>query len=232
MSTTYQSDESLKVDVVEQLYWDERFDANDISVRVEDGTVTLEGSVPTYFARHQVPDSVKTVKGVHDVNNQLSVDETAKEPTLKDEEILSRVQQTLSWDTAIDSTQVQTEVRNGTVILSGTVDQVWKRHRAETEVSELEGVLGVTNEITVVPTEDIEDRMLAQDLVQAFERNPYVDPNDLDVTVEDQVVFVGGTVSSPQARREASDIVRKSAGVKRVENNVQVGSEPSEENYE
>lgn len=222
MTTEDESDETIKMDVVEQLYWDERFDAADISVTVQEGTVTLDGSVPTYFAKHTVVDSLLAVAGVKDVENKLDVSETPTSQSIKDEEILNRVRQTLSWDTAIDSTQINVSVSNGTVTLEGTVDQVWKRHRAEEETAELDGVFGVVNEITVVPTEDIEDRMLAKEIVNAFERNPYVTPDTVDVTVIDQVVTLGGEVGSPQARVEALDIVRQTAGVKRVENNLQI----------
>ncbi len=222
LTTAHESDETIKMDVVEQLYWDERFDAADISVIVEEGTVTLEGSVPTYFAKHTVVNSILSVAGVKDVENNLDVSETPTSQSIKDEEILNRVRQTLSWDMAINSTQIDVSVSNGTVTLEGTVNQVWKRHRAEEETAELDGVFGVVNEITVVPTEDIEDRILAREIIKAFERNPYVTPDTIDVTVMDQVVTLGGEVGSSQTRGEALDIVRKTAGVKRIENNLQI----------
>jgi hyperosmotically inducible protein len=44
------TEEQIKRDVVDQLYWDNRVDASDVTVEVSNGTVTLRGTVPTYFA--------------------------------------------------------------------------------------------------------------------------------------------------------------------------------------
>lgn len=222
MTTTFRSDETIKMDVVEQLYWDNQFDASDISVTVEDSHVTLEGSVSSYFDKNAVGASVLDVDGVTEVLNRLEVETPKHVESPSDEEVLNRVRQTLSWDTNIDSTQIDVSVSGGIVTLKGTVDQVWKKYRAEEEVAEISGVLNIENELTVVPLEDVEDKQIADELQSSLERNAYVDADSIDITVRDKVVILGGTVSEQRAVSEAGEVARKTSGVKRVENNINV----------
>ncbi|MGK7370381.1 MAG: BON domain-containing protein, partial [Candidatus Halalkalibacterium sp. M3_1C_030] len=44
------NDEDIKVDVAKQLKWDARIDASDVSIKVDNGKVDLEGNVPTMTA--------------------------------------------------------------------------------------------------------------------------------------------------------------------------------------
>jgi hypothetical protein len=52
-------------------------DASDIEVRVEQGIVTLEGSVPTRWMKHQAEDLIDDLGGVKDIQNQLRVSNRA-----------------------------------------------------------------------------------------------------------------------------------------------------------
>jgi osmotically-inducible protein OsmY len=66
-------DETIKKDVVGQLYWDSRVDASEINVTVDEGTVTLSGSVPTFLAREAATSDARLVHGVTWVDNQLRI---------------------------------------------------------------------------------------------------------------------------------------------------------------
>lgn len=222
MTTTARSDETIKMDVVEQLYWDNQFDASDISVTVHDAEVSLEGSVPSYFDKNAVGSSVLKVEGVVEVSNHLRIEPPEQTENPEDDEILNRVRQTLSWDTNIDSTRIDISVHGGIVTLEGSVDQVWKKYRAEDEVAEISGVVDIENELTVVPLEGLEDKQIADELLSSLERNTFVDADSMDITVQDQIVTLGGSVSEQRAISEAGEVARRSSGVKRVENNVKI----------
>lgn len=222
MTTTFRSDETIKMDVVEQLYWDKQFDASDISVTVDDGKVDLEGSVPSYYDKNAVGSSILDVQGVVEISNHLQIEPSDHTESPEDDEILNRVRQTLSWDTNIDSTQIDISVNGGIVILEGTVDQVWKKYRAEDEVAEISGVVDIENELAVVPLEDVEDEQIAEDLMSSLERNTFVEANRIDITVQDKMVTLGGSVSEQRAISEAGEVARKTSGVKQVQNNMKI----------
>src|SRR5512140_2653782 len=67
------ADDRIKDDINERLTWDPRIDATDVNVDVNDGVVTLTGSVDSRHDKRLVEDITDDVSGVWDVNNQLRV---------------------------------------------------------------------------------------------------------------------------------------------------------------
>ncbi|MDF3070303.1 MAG: hypothetical protein K0R38_5904, partial [Polyangiaceae bacterium] len=67
------TDERIREEVCDRLSMDDDVDATDIEVRVQDGEVTLEGSVETRRMKHQAEDAAEAVNGVKDVHNKLRV---------------------------------------------------------------------------------------------------------------------------------------------------------------
>ena len=66
------SDERLRELVCERLT-EADIDASDIEVKVDQGNVTLEGSVPSRWMRHQAEDIVDDCGGVKDIQNHLRI---------------------------------------------------------------------------------------------------------------------------------------------------------------
>jgi hypothetical protein len=67
------SDERIREDVCEYLSADDDVDATDIEVSVQDGEVTLEGTVQTRSMKHHAENLADEVSGVKDVHNRLRV---------------------------------------------------------------------------------------------------------------------------------------------------------------
>jgi len=67
------TDERIREDVCDRLSWDDEVDATDITVRVENGEVTLEGSVETRHMKRLAEDIAEGVSGVTDVHNTVRV---------------------------------------------------------------------------------------------------------------------------------------------------------------
>ena len=67
------SDERIREDVCDRLSWNDEVDATEISVRVENGEVTLEGSVETRHMKRLAEDIAEDVAGVLDVHNTIRV---------------------------------------------------------------------------------------------------------------------------------------------------------------
>lgn len=65
------TDERIREDVCERLSWNDEVDATDVTVRVESGEVTLEGSVPTRHMKRLATDIAEDVTGVLDVHNVI-----------------------------------------------------------------------------------------------------------------------------------------------------------------
>jgi hypothetical protein len=66
------SDERLRELACERLT-EADLDASDIGVKVEQGVVTLEGSVPVRWMKHAAEDLIDDLGGARDIRNQLRV---------------------------------------------------------------------------------------------------------------------------------------------------------------
>ena len=67
------SDERISEDINEMLTQDEHIDAVNITVEVQNGEVTLRGSVPDRESKRRAEDLAESASGVKDVQNQLRV---------------------------------------------------------------------------------------------------------------------------------------------------------------
>ncbi|MDX1613849.1 MAG: BON domain-containing protein [Candidatus Promineifilaceae bacterium] len=215
-------DEQIKKDLVNQLYWDSRIDAADVTVRVDDGEVTLSGTVPSYHARQAGADNAWLVEGITAVDNQLEIVYTEPLTLPNDNQIQTRILNSFSWNTDLRDHDLEVNVVNGRATLEGTVDAFWKKLVAESEAYSTRGVIHVTNKLAVVPTEDIVDELIAEDVVNALERNLRVSVEDVDVTVSDGRVTLSGTVPSTDARMAAYNAALYTAGVTDVVNTLTV----------
>jgi hypothetical protein len=65
--------EEIKKDVVNQLAWDSRVDASNISVKVEDNEVSLSGTVPFFSEKDNAENIAWAVDGVYSIDNELNV---------------------------------------------------------------------------------------------------------------------------------------------------------------
>jgi len=67
------SDQRIEEDVCDELWADSHMDAHDVSAKVNDGVVTLSGTVPSRDMRRRAEDDANSVIGVSEVCNDLQV---------------------------------------------------------------------------------------------------------------------------------------------------------------
>ncbi|MBD3362847.1 BON domain-containing protein [Candidatus Dojkabacteria bacterium] len=209
--------EKIKKDVVDNLYWDTRIDASDIEVEIEKGQVTLKGTVPSYSARSAAASNALSIRDVTSVVNNLTVEYPSAVTVPSDSDIKDNVESSLLWDTDIDSTKIDVSVSGGIVTLEGEVDSFWKLYRAESD-ADLTGVIDIVNKLAVVPTESIVDKDIAEDVVNALSRNISVNVDDVNVKVKDGKVTLTGTVPTSTASTAAENSAYFTLGVTDVDN--------------
>jgi osmotically-inducible protein OsmY len=120
---------------------------------------------------------------------------------------------------------VQVDVQNGVVKLSGTVDVADVKHQADERVHRTKGVVAVDNEIQVAGP-DVPDAELQQKVVKAVEYDrsgwrtaPF---NAISVSVQNGVVTLGGHAYGPVDADTAVSTAANIKGVKDVINDIQV----------
>lgn len=68
------SDERIAEDINETLMDADDIDASQVTVRVKDGAVTLEGTVEQRWIKHRIEDVVEDCSGVRDIENRIRVE--------------------------------------------------------------------------------------------------------------------------------------------------------------
>ncbi len=208
--------ENIKKDVIDSLYWDSRVDASDVQVEVAGTDVTLTGTVPNYVAYWAAEDNARFVKGVGNVENLITIQPPAAVPLPADEDIEALIHNVFRANSILDESRITISVIAGTVTLTGTVDTYWQRLRAGQLAADVTGVILVKNELSVVPTRDVLDETIAENIGAALERNALIDADLITVRVEDGRVTLSGKVPNWYALRDAREIAYHTPGVVEV----------------
>lgn len=216
-------DEEILADVAHQLDWDDRIESKDISVKVMNGNVNLEGKVPTMTGKSAAYDDTQQVDGVVSVANNLEVKMPRTQTIPNDAQIQKNVRNSLSINSDVESYSIDVTVNNGWVTLEGTVNAFWEKISAERDVRDINGVLGVSNNLAVVPTDDYKDEIIAEEIVNALERNVQVTADDIEVAVKNGRVTLSGTAKTFSAKTAAYESALYTPGVTGVDNRIVVG---------
>ncbi|HKJ99559.1 MAG TPA: BON domain-containing protein [Desulfotignum sp.] len=214
------TDELIKQSVVYELGRDMRVDASKIVVTVYNGRVTLTGEAPTLLGKSAATDAALAILGVVDVDNLIVVKypSTVRIPT--DVEIKENILMKLAGNPDIDVLDLDVTVDAGVVTLRGTVDTYWKRTFLEDLVAPEAGVTFIENHVAVIPTHNVLDKVIAEDIVASLEARANVDADDIEVSVSDGVVELTGSVPDAAARQAAAKAAFHPAGVKMLHNNL------------
>jgi len=141
-----------------------------------------------------------------------------------DAQIHHDVLEELKWDSRVEETEVGVQVEGGVVTLTGTVTSFAKRWAAEEAAHRVIGVLDVANDVTVkvageaAPT----DTDIAHAVRRALEWDVFVPNEHIKSTVTKGGVVLEGTVDRAVQRDDAERAVRNLAGVKGVQNKIDV----------
>ena len=216
------TDEQLKKNIVDHLFWDDSIDASGVKVEVSNGKATLSGSVLTFGAKDAASSAAWLVNGIQDVENRLQVQLPADIPIRTDDEIQRNAAEVFTWNADLHGLAISVSVTQGVVTLGGTVASYWQRNKAETLVSDLLGVVNVINQLIVVPSELLTDQTIAKNIHTALKNSPHIDGSAIKVSVKDGIVLLKGSVPASHDRMQAFTVVGNCRGVKDIINEIRV----------
>ena len=144
----------LREDIEGELSWEPSVSETDIGVIVDDGIVTLTGRVDSLPAKWGAEKAALRVSGVKAVANEIKV-KLSTDSRRSDEDIARAVSNAFQWNILVPK-NLQIVVENGWVTLSGQVQWQHQKDAAEEAVRQLTGVKGISNNITVKSSRDIE----------------------------------------------------------------------------
>jgi len=216
------TDSELKSDVMRELAWDSNIDDTVIGVAVHHGVVTVTGTVSCWAEKHAVEEAVYRIAGVRDLANDVEI-KPSWSPKLNDTDIAEAVRRALTWNRFVPDQQIRSTVADsGTVTLTGTVRTLAERDEAEHAIRTLDGVRYVVNRIAVdAPT--VAPDSLRATIAAALARRASREATHVDVAVDGDTVVLTGSVDSWIERRAVVGAARGTAGVRRVDDRLQIG---------
>jgi len=213
-------DYKIKQDVIDELDWDPEVEASRVGVEVTDGAVTLLGTVETYRQKQAAHNAAKRVAGVRSLVDKLEI-ELPVQHRLSDEGLAERVAHVLNWNVSADAKDVQAEVENGVVTLTGELDYNFQRQNILKNIQHVSGVVNVIDQMTVRPkvsATDVEDRIR-----NALTRHAEIESENVSVRVLDGVVTLEGTAESLDEMDRIEQAAWAGPGVVNVINNLRLG---------
>lgn len=214
------TDSQIHSDVIEELRWDTRVKETDVGVEVDDGIVTLTGTVDSWGARLAAAEAAHRVSGVLDVVNEVVVHPVGSMQHT-DLDVARGAREALQRDVFVPSDRITTTVTDGIVTLEGTVESWIEYDDAARAVARIAGVREVKNHLVVDPPAVAQHAVRAA-IEGALSRHAAHASKHINIAVADGVVILSGTVPSWADRRAVEGAVRGTKGVRNIENRVRV----------
>lgn len=215
-------DKKIKADLLMRIRRDSRINEATIDVNVNNGLVILRGKVTSFKKKLALQVKAKKTRGVISVENRVKVVYPYEHGNPPVGIIKETAENVLQANSDIDKTKIQVSVDSGIVTLRGTVQWYWQLQRAEELLANIIGVVDISNELIVVPSENITDEKIAEQIVDELADSDLVNLGQLLIKVEKGIVFLSGTVKGYAAESEVYDATIQQPGVKQVQNNILV----------
>jgi len=215
-------DAQIQTDVTRQLQKKSEF--KDIRSSVEDGIVTLQGTVDTY--KHKLDAEKRARKANHaaGVRDLVQVEGKAVSDAQLGEQLAKKLRYD-GFDYERAFNVLTLDVNNGVVTLGGEVRSPWNKDSAIAEVANTPGVKDVVDKIKVAPTSIYDDELRIR-TARAIYRDPALlkyamDPQaPIRIIVDNGHVGLYGVVDSKMDRTIAEMRARQVFGAFSVDNHL------------
>ncbi len=207
------SEDIIKENILEQLKWDDKVDADHIQMEIKGNAVVLRGTVNSYLGKLSAARDVLQVAGDCKVINELSVDVHPDHKMFTDKEITAHIQEFLKWHSRINPVNLRVETMNGIVTLSGTVSRSEEKSEAGKIAGTTKGVVEVVNSIHVKPASVRSDVSIQKDIQRVLDRSALVDEEMVQISVENGIVRLSGSVAYEPIKNEICDKAINTGGV-------------------
>jgi osmotically-inducible protein OsmY len=143
-----------------------------------------------------------------------------------DDELRQDVNDELNWEPGVHASEIDVDVKNGAVTLSGTVCSYPERWTAENAALRVHGAKSVESDLRVRLHESHrrEDAAIRQVVEEVLGSHSALSDSDISVSVEDGWVILSGNVELQHQRQAADDVAGHLTGVTGLTNDIAVAS--------
>jgi hyperosmotically inducible periplasmic protein len=199
-----------------------------VKAHSDNGVVTLTGRVDDRDQKALAEDTVSNLPGVVSVINKIKVESEPSEHS--DAWIAMKVRGSLLVHANVSATSTKVDVVNGTVLLTGTVDNPAQKDLTEAYAKDIEGVQSVNNQLVVKEpaTTDssmnvtMDDASITSQVKYELLTHRSTSAIKTKVTTKDGVVMIAGDAASDAEKDLVSKIASGIRGVRSVDNQMVV----------
>jgi len=213
------SNDVLRKEVIEAIKWEPLLSSNEIDVSVQDGIVTLGGTVDNFTQKKEAEQAVKNIAGVKAVVDDVKVG-LYFSAIKSDTDIAASVIKALRENWAVPDHRIKVTVENGWVTLEGILHWNFQRKAADNAIRYLPGVRGVIDKIKIEA--EIKNELGKEIVEKALRRSWILDVDNIRVRVDGKTIFLSGIVDSLFQKEEAERIAWNTPGVWYVDNELLV----------
>lgn len=244
------SDDEIKEAIKDAYIYDPRVSFFNPNVKVDNGIVTLSGTVDNLKAKRAAENTAKNIVGVKMVKNYINI----RPSYIPEDEVLEEdVADALIVDPYIEKYEITVNANNGDVSIYGTVDNFFEKYHAEDIASTVYGVVNVNNNIDVdddfaydddyyyyeyydwnsyypstytsfAYTSPLTDWEIKSNIESELWWSPFVNRDEVNITVDNGVATLTGEVDTRGERQAAADNAFE-GGAEAVVNNLEVENE-------
>jgi hyperosmotically inducible periplasmic protein len=202
--------------------------ADHVTVKSNDGVVTLTGTVQDKDDKALAEDTVENLPGVVSVDNQIAVKSDV--PEHSDEWIAMKIRGELLVKANVSATSTTVDVKDGVVTLTGTVQNLAQKDLTEAYAKDVDNVKAVRNELVVkapAPGDGtvevaMDDASITSQVKYSLLSHRSTSALSTKVITESAVVTVTGVADSDAEKSLVTKLAQDTRGVKSVVNNMTV----------
>jgi osmotically-inducible protein OsmY len=139
------ADDEIAKRAIDIMSWDATIPPDAVHVKVQHGWVTLTGELDWQYQKKAAEEDVHRLTGVKGVLNEIKLRPGASAPDVK-----HRIERALLRRANVEAKGITVRVKDGKVVLEGTVHSLDERHAVEHAAWCAPGVVSVETLLTVV----------------------------------------------------------------------------------
>jgi osmotically-inducible protein OsmY len=138
------SDDEIAQRALDILNWSVQVPSDSIKVEVENGWITLKGTVEWQYQKRAAESAVRRLSGVRGVSNIIEI-----KPHLAASDVRQKIMDALKRNAEVGADSIRVVVDNDKVILEGTVKARYERNLAERAAWSAPGVKDVEDRLSI-----------------------------------------------------------------------------------